>query len=79
MMLAAENIVIKCPSCQSKLAIPSSAYGKKVRCTKCKKIIEFFNPTLFNGLKQTYKDYDFKETGHRIEATGVCKNCQTKK
>lgn len=47
-------------------------------CVKCGRIIEFFKPKLANGLKEAYKEYSFKETGHKIEATGYCKRCQKK-
>jgi len=48
-------------------------------CVKCNRIIEFFNSKLAEGLKESYRKYNFKEIDHRIEATGLCKKCQTKK
>lgn len=45
-------------------------------CLKCGRIIEFFKPKLAEGLSEVYKEYSFREIGHKIETTGLCKRCQ---
>ena len=48
-------------------------------CTGCGKIIEFFNQSLAEGLKEAYKKHNFQETDHKLEATGLCQKCQKKR
>ena len=45
-------------------------------CLKCGRVIEFFSPKIQNELDKTAAENDFEETGHKVEITGYCKECQ---
>ena len=33
-----ETMVISCPECGTKMKVPESTFGKKVRCKKCEQV-----------------------------------------
>ena len=39
LMTQPDKVMTACPSCKSKLAVPSSAVGKKIRCPKCQTVV----------------------------------------
>ena len=44
-------------------------------CLKCGKIIEFVNPQLEDLLMSVAGDHQFHVKGHKLEMTGICKDC----
>jgi Fur family transcriptional regulator, ferric uptake regulator len=48
-------------------------------CTGCGKIIEFLSQKIATGLTQACREHGFKEFRHKIESTGLCKECQKKR
>ncbi len=44
-------------------------------CLQCGKVIEFTSPRILAELHKAYKGYNFRETDHKVEATGYCKEC----
>ena len=44
-------------------------------CLKCGKVIEFVNPQLEDLIESVAKEHQFKAQGHKLEMTGICKDC----
>jgi Fur family ferric uptake transcriptional regulator len=47
-------------------------------CIKCEKIIEFVNPQLENLLIRVADTHQFQIQEHKLEMTGICKDCRKK-
>jgi Fur family ferric uptake transcriptional regulator len=47
-------------------------------CIKCEKIIEFVNPQLENLLISVADTHQFEIQEHKLEMTGICKDCRAK-
>lgn len=47
-------------------------------CLKCGKIIEFVNAQLEELLINVAKGHQFETSGHKVEMTGICKDCRRK-
>ena len=47
-------------------------------CLKCGKIIEFVNPQLEDLLSSVADNHQFEAQGHKLEMTGICKDCRGK-
>lgn len=47
-------------------------------CLKCQKIIEFVNPQLENLLISVADTHQFEIREHKLEMTGICKDCRVK-
>jgi len=47
-------------------------------CLKCGKIIEFVNNQLEELLEDVARDHQFEVQGHKLELTGICKDCSGK-
>jgi len=47
-------------------------------CSKCKKVVEFFNQDLENLQTKIASELNFKLQDHRMELFGVCQTCQNK-
>lgn len=45
-------------------------------CTKCSKIIEFFDKTIEERQEDIAKEFNFKMTGHTMKIVGLCEDCQ---
>jgi len=45
-------------------------------CTKCGKIIEFFDKTIEEKQEEIAKKFNFQMTGHTMKIVGLCDNCQ---
>jgi predicted Zn finger-like uncharacterized protein len=62
-------MIIACTSCASKYKYDEAklegVVSKKVRCPKCKAIIEVFNPLVQEKAKQSYPDVDPLEETHQ--------------
>ena len=56
-------------------------YGRKhhehLICTKCGRIIEFFDQRIKQALDYVIKENEFEVEGHKVEITGLCKKCQS--
>lgn len=48
-------------------------------CLDCGKVIEFRNAGIENLQDEVCKKHDFEPYGHRLEISGFCRSCQTKK
>ena len=45
-------------------------------CTKCGKIIEFFDDVIEERQEAIAKKFNFKMTDHTMKIVGLCENCQ---
>jgi Fur family ferric uptake transcriptional regulator len=45
-------------------------------CTKCGKIIEFFDETIEERQEEIAKKFNFQMTDHTMKIVGLCENCQ---
>lgn len=45
-------------------------------CSKCGKIIEFYNETIEQIQEEVAKKFNFKMTDHTMKIVGLCENCQ---
>jgi Fur family ferric uptake transcriptional regulator len=45
-------------------------------CTSCGKVIEFRKPSLEKALAEVARAYGFEEKSHKVEITGLCKQCR---
>ncbi len=45
-------------------------------CTKCAKIIEFFDKTIEERQEEIAKKFNFQMTGHTMKIVGLCEDCQ---
>jgi len=45
-------------------------------CTRCGRIIEFSNEDIERIQREVAKQVGFKMTGHRLEISGVCRECR---
>ncbi|MBW1708986.1 MAG: transcriptional repressor [Deltaproteobacteria bacterium] len=57
------------------------AYGSEhhchLRCSKCRKIIEFYDKRISEIEKEVGEKFDFAIEGHRLEVFGLCSDCAT--
>ncbi|MBW2092980.1 MAG: transcriptional repressor [Deltaproteobacteria bacterium] len=58
------------------------AYGRDhhchLRCSNCRKIIEFSDPRLGEIEKEVGQKFNFETQGHRLEVFGLCSDCAAK-
>ncbi len=47
-------------------------------CTKCHKVVEFFNKEIENIQEQIAKEKKFKIESHNLNLYGICEDCQIK-
>jgi Fur family ferric uptake transcriptional regulator len=45
-------------------------------CTKCGKIIEFFDEVIEERQEEIAKQFNFQMTDHTMKIVGLCENCQ---
>ena len=45
-------------------------------CLGCGRVIEFSKPNILRELGKAYQEHNFSEVGHKVEATGYCKDCK---
>lgn len=48
-------------------------------CTKCGRVVEFYDPQIEKAQKQIFAKYGFIETGHWMELHGLCPDCARQK
>ena len=48
-------------------------------CTECGKVIEFRRPSVERTLRQVAREHGFEDESHKIEITGLCKECRRQK
>ncbi len=54
------------------------AHHDHLICVECEKLIEFYDETIEEQQKKIAKKFNFKMTGHIMNITGICKDCQNK-
>lgn len=47
-----------------------------LRCTECRRVIEFSDPSLDRIEDKLVREYDFEISGHRLEVFGLCPECR---
>lgn len=47
-----------------------------LRCTECRRVIEFFDASLEGLEDRLVRDYDFRISGYRLEVFGLCPECR---
>ncbi len=45
-------------------------------CTSCRKVIEFCRPSILEALQKVAHEHGFEEKSHKVEITGLCKECR---
>jgi len=59
-----------------KYELNNKAHHDHLICIKCEKLIEFYDETIEEQQKEIAKKFSFKMTGHTMNITGICKECQ---
>lgn len=58
------------------------AFGREhhchLRCTECRRVIEFQNEMMFDLERQLAERHGFDIQGHRVEVYGLCPDCRAK-
>ncbi len=49
-----------------------------LRCTECRRVIEFWDASLEGLEERLVREYDFELSGHRLEVFGLCPECRAR-
>jgi len=61
-----------------KYELGTKAHHDHLICIECEKLIEFYDEIIEEQQKKIAKKFNFKMTGHSMNITGICKECQEK-
>ena len=51
------------------------AHHDHLLCTKCGRVVEFYDPQIEKAQKRIFAKFGFTETGHWMELHGLCPEC----